>query len=264
MLVHPNIDPVIFSLGPLKVQWYGLMYLLGFIAAYGLANARKNRIGWTSEDVSDLIFYAAIGVIVGGRLGYVIFYKLGYYLEHPLQILNTTGGGMSFHGGFIGVAVGTYLFSRKKNMKFLGLADFVAPLAPLGLFFGRVGNFINQELWGKPTDLPWAVIFTTDEKSLPRHPSMLYEAFLEGLVLFTMLWVYSRRERLEGRVAGLFLLGYGIFRFAIELVREPDNHIGYVALSWVTVGQIYCIPMLLLGSYLFFRKKPLSIKHNVY
>jgi len=194
MLTHPNIDPVLISIGPFNVQWYGLMYILGFLAAYIVASKRKSRLDWKSDDISDLIFYAAVGVILGGRLGYVIFYKLGYYLENPLQIFNISAGGMSFHGGFIGVALATWLFARKKQVPYLKLADFVAPMAPLGLFFGRIGNFINQELWGKATDLPWAILFSNDPDQLPRHPSMLYEAILEGFVLFLILWFFSNRE----------------------------------------------------------------------
>jgi len=229
MLVHPNINPVIVSIGPFDVQWYGVMYLCGFLAAYILASLRKGRLGWNSDDVSDLIFYSAVGVIIGGRLGYIIFYKLGFYLANPLQIFNIMGGGMSFHGGLIGVAVAVWLFAKKKNIPYLQLADFVAPLAPLGLFFGRMGNFINQELWGKPTDLPWGTVFSNDPERLPRHPSMLYEALLEGLVLFLLLWFFSRKERKHGQVAGLFLIGYGVFRFLVEFVRIPDDHVGYVA-----------------------------------
>jgi len=239
MLVHPNIDPVIFSLGPFSVQWYGVMYLLGFLAAYLLANSRKSRFGWTSDDVSDLIFYAALGVILGGRIGYILFYKLEFYFANPLQIFNIMGGGMSFHGGLIGVAIATWLYARKQKIPYLELADFVAPLAPLGLFFGRIGNFINQELWGRPTDVPWAMLFTNDPEGLPRHPSMLYEAILEGLILFAVLWWFSKSNRKHGQVAGLFLLGYGLFRFLVEFVRVPDDHIGYVAFQWLTVGQLY-------------------------
>lgn len=262
MFIHPNIDPVIFTIGPvsipflgeqsLSVQWYGLMYLLGFAAAYLLASVRRQRLGWDSEDVSDLIFYAALGVILGGRVGYMFLYQFNKLQHDPLSLFKVWEGGMSFHGGLLGVGVAMLLFARKKNLRFFTVTDFVAPLAPLGLFFGRMGNFINQELWGKTTDLPWGMVFSNGG-DLPRHPSMLYEAFLEGLVLFTVLWLYSKTPRPIGRVTGLFLLGYGFFRFLVEFVRVPDEHIMYIAFNWLTVGQLYCVPMLLLGLYLLLR-----------
>lgn len=255
MLVHPNIDPVLIKIGPLSVQWYGLMYLCGFVAAYLLANSRRQRLGWSSEDVSDLIFYCALGVIVGGRVGYMVLYQFSSLASDPLSLFKVWDGGMSFHGGLLGVGAASWLFARKKALPFFELVDFVAPLAPLGLFFGRMGNFINQELWGKPTDLPWGMVFSNGG-SLPRHPSMLYEAFLEGIVLFVLLWLYSAQPRKVGSVAGLFLVGYGIFRFLVEFVREPDDHIRYIAFNWLTIGQIYCIPMIIFGLYLLLRSAP--------
>lgn len=254
MLVHPNIDPVLLKIGPLAVQWYGLMYLCGFVAAYLLANSRRQRLNWNSEDVSDLIFYCALGVIIGGRVGYMMFYQFDNFIGDPLSVFKVWDGGMSFHGGLLGVGLASLLFARKKSLTFFELADFVAPLAPLGLFFGRMGNFINQELWGKPTDLPWGMVFSNGG-ALPRHPSMLYEAFLEGIVLFVILWLYSAKSRKIGNVTGLFLLGYGIFRFLVEFVREPDDHIMYLAFDWLTIGQVYCIPMIVFGLYLLFRPK---------
>ena len=252
MLVHPNIDPVLIQIGPLAVQWYGLMYLCGFAAAYLLANLRCQRLGWNSDDVSDLIFYCAVGVILGGRIGYMLLYQLSSFISDPISIFKVWNGGMSFHGGLLGVAVASWLFARKKSLTVLEVLDFAAPLTPLGLFFGRMGNFINQELWGKPTDLPWGMLFSNGG-DLPRHPSMLYEAFLEGIVLFIIVWLYSAKTRYVGRVGGLFILGYGIFRFLVEFVREPDDHIMYLAFNWLTIGQVYCIPMILFGSYLLFR-----------
>ena len=252
MLVHPNIDPVLLEIGPLSVQWYGLMYLFGFAAAYLLANSRRQRLGWSGEDVSDLIFYCALGVIVGGRVGYMLLYQFDNFISDPIAIFKVWNGGMSFHGGLLGVGAASWLFAKKKSLSFFELADFVAPLAPLGLFFGRMGNFINQELWGKPTDLPWGMVFSNGG-ALPRHPSMLYEAFLEGIVLFIVLWLYSAKSRNVGNVTGLFLLGYGIFRFLVEFVREPDDHIMYLAFNWLTIGQVYCIPMILFGLYLLIK-----------
>lgn len=253
MLVHPNFDPVLVKIGPLSVHWYGVMYLLGFLLAFALGLYRKNRLGWSKDDLSDLLFYCALGVILGGRLGYVLLYKPLFYLSNPLQIVMVQDGGMSFHGGFIGVALAIWWFARKKQISFWQVTDFVAPLATVGLFFGRIGNFINQELWGKPTDLPWGMLFTNGGP-LPRHPSMLYEALLEGLVLFLILWWYSSKPRPLGAVTGLFLIGYGIFRFLVEFVREPDTHIGYVVLNWVTIGQLYSLPMILLGGYLLVKR----------
>lgn len=255
MIVHPGIDPVAFSIGPVSVQWYGLMYLAGFVAGYwlGVVRARRPGSGWTSDDVADVLFYIAIGVILGGRLGYVLFYNAGYYLDNPLEILALWTGGMSFHGGLLGVIAAMAWYAWKTNRGFFQVADFVAPLTPLGLLAGRIGNFINQELWGRPTDLPWAMMFpATDPSRLPRHPSMLYEAMLEGVVLFVVLWWYSRQPRRAGRVSGLFLACYGMFRFIVEFVREPDPHIGYLAFDWLTMGQVLSLPMVLLGLVLLF------------
>lgn len=245
MLTYPEIDPVIFSIGFLKIRWYGLMYVLGFVAAWLLARHRAAR-DWSvvrPDQVDDLIFYSMLGVIVGGRLGYVFFYGLDYLRADPLYLFKITEGGMSFHGGLLGVIAAMWLFSRKIGVRTREIWDFAAPLAPLGLFFGRIGNFINGELWGKPTDVPWG--FQVGDQVL--HASMLYEAFLEGLVLFIILWVYSSRPRPMMSTSGLFLFFYGAFRFLVEFVRVPDDHLGYLAFGWLTMGQVLSLPMILAG-----------------
>lgn len=258
MLVHPNFDPVALQIGPLAVHWYGLMYVLGFLSVYVLWLYRIKTYPqfaestWNSELLSDLIFYGALGAVVGGRLGYVLFYKPGEYFSQPLNIIFVNEGGMSFHGGLVGVVAALYLFSRKVKLSFWQVADFVAPVAPVGLFFGRIGNFINQELWGKVTDLPWGMVFTNGGPE-PRHPSMVYEAILEGLVLFCILWVVARKVRPIGVLSGLFLLGYSVSRIIVEFVRVPDAHLKYLFFDWVTMGQLLSIPMLLLGVFLVLR-----------
>ena len=254
-MVHPNFDPVALSLGPISVHWYGLMYVFGFLGVYLLWNLRiknyPNLVAdvWNSDVISDLVFYGAIGAVVGGRLGYVLLYKPAEYLANPLDILMINQGGMSFHGGLLGVIVALILFARKLKLGFWEVADFVAPVAPVGLFFGRIGNFINQELWGTPTDLPWGIIFTTADAQ-PRHPSMLYEALLEGLLLFMVLWWVAKKPRPVGFLSGLFLIGYSLSRMVVELVRVPDQHLNYLFLDWVTMGHLLSLPMLLLGLWL--------------
>ena len=250
MLTYPDIDPIIFALGPLKVRWYGLMYVIGFLLAWWLARRRAEK-SWSvikPEQVDDLLFYGMLGVIIGGRLGYSLFYGFDQLISDPLYLLKITEGGMSFHGGLAGVMIAMWLYGRKLGVRFWAMLDFVAPITPLGLFFGRVGNFINGELWGKPTDVPWA--FNVGGQSL--HPSMLYEALLEGLVLFVILWLFTGRERPYRSVAGLFLILYGVFRFAVEFVRVPDSHIGYLALDWLTMGQVLTLPMIIVGAILMF------------
>ena len=257
-LQFPDIDPVIFSVGPLSVRWYGLMYLIGFALAMWLANrqAEKPNSGWTKEQVSDLLFYGMLGVILGGRIGYVLFYQFSYFIENPLYLFRIDQGGMSFHGGTLGVitAIAIFAWTRKKSLFEVG--DFVVPLVPLGLLAGRIGNFINGELWGRVTDVPWAFIFPSGGPE-PRHPSQLYEAFLEGLVLFLILQWFIKKPRPAGSVAGVFLLGYGVFRFIVEYFREPDAHLGLFA-GFISMGQILSLPMVIggLGLLIWAYKKP--------
>ena len=253
MLVHPNIDPVAISIGPLSVRWYGLMYLVGFAASWwlGLRRIAKGLAPVTRQQFDDLLFMAVLGVILGGRLGYVLFYKAGYYLAHPLEIFAVWQGGMSFHGGLLGVILAMAFAARRHKVDFLRLMDFVAPLCPLGIAAGRLGNFINGELYGRVTDLPWGMLFR-GAGDAPRHPSQLYEFALEGVLLFIVLWVYARRRRPVGAVSGLFLLGYGAFRFLAEYAREPDNFLGTLALG-LSMGQWLSLPMIALGVWLFAR-----------
>jgi phosphatidylglycerol:prolipoprotein diacylglycerol transferase len=259
MLTYPEIDPVALSLGPFKIHWYGLMYLLGFLGGWLLGRLRASRpdSGWSVQEVDELLFYTALGVILGGRFGYVLFYAFPSFLSDPLMLFRVWEGGMSFHGGLVGVLFAMWLFGRRFGHSFFETTDFLAPLIPVGLGVGRVGNFINGELWGGPADLPWAMqvpclrapeacygLPLGTELSPPLHPSQLYEAGLEGLALFLLLWIYSARPRPTMAVSGLFLLGYGLFRFLVELVRVPDAHLGYLAFDWLTMGQILSIPML--------------------
>ena len=243
------------AIGPLSIHWYGLMYLVGFGLGLwlGRVRARRSDGAWDADEIVDFLFYIAMGVVLGGRLGYVLFYNLPWYAANPLDIFKLWDGGMSFHGGVLGVIGAIFLYARKTGRGFLSTADFLVPLIPPGLFFGRLGNFINQELWGRPTDMPWGVLFHTAPDA-PRHPSQLYEALLEGLVLFALLWWFSSGSRRPGQVAGLFLLGYGGFRFLVEFFREPDGHIGMVLLQWMTMGQVLSLPMILVGLYLLLRR----------
>ena len=253
MFIHPDFDPVAIRLGPLQVRWYGLMYLIGFAVGWALGRARAKRpgSGWTPAMVDDFITWCVLGLVLGARLGYVLFYDLEAYLRDPISIFQVWHGGMSFHGGLLGLCVVIWLFGRKHDKTFLEIGDFLVPLVPLGLFFGRIGNFINGELWGGPTSLPWGVVFPDPRAGgIPRHPSQLYEAGLEGLVLFTALWVYSSKKRPTGSVTGLFLLLYGVFRFSVELIREPDPQLGYLAFGWVTMGQLLSLPMVVAGIWL--------------
>ncbi len=247
MLTYPQIDPVIFQIGPLAIRWYGLMYLLGFVAAYYLIQHlnRLRRLPLDNAGVSDLLFYCVLGVILGGRLGYVLFYDLSYYLQHPLQILAVWQGGMSFHGGFCGVAISASFFCLRKKLPWLLTGDVLATSATIGLGLVRLGNFINGELWGRVTDVPWGMIFP-GAGPLPRHPSQLYEAGLEGVVLFALLYSFHRRRLAPGVPLFSFCLFYGLFRFGLEFVREPDAHIGFL---WgaTTMGQLLSLPMVLIG-----------------
>ena len=250
----PEFNPIAFSIGLLAVHWYGLMYLLGFAFFWALGRLRA-KDPWrqmTANDVEDILFYGVLGVILGGRLGFCLFYQPEWYLSHPLDIFKVWQGGMSAHGGIIGSILAICAFARIKGKTFLDVADFVAPLVPLGLMFGRIGNFINGELWGKTSDVPWAMIFPTGGP-LPRHPSQLYEAALEGVLLFVVLWLYAARPRKRGAVAGLFALGYGVCRFAVEFVRVPDAQLGYLAFGWLTMGQLLCLPLMAAGLWLLCR-----------
>ncbi|HOW61474.1 MAG TPA: prolipoprotein diacylglyceryl transferase [Candidatus Contendobacter sp.] len=249
MLIHPDFDPVAFSLGPLHVRWYGLMYLLGFLAGWALGRYRASRpnSGWTAAQVDDLVFYIALGVILGGRIGYILFYSFGNFLRDPLALFRVWEGGMSFHGGFLGVLLAMVLFARKHYKGFWPTMDFVAPLIPPGLFFGRIGNFINGELWGRVTDLPWGMVFRQTGDGLPRHPSQLYQTALEGVALFLIVWLFSAKPRPAMAVSGVFALSYGVFRFLVEFVRQPDPQLGYLAFGWLTMGQILSLPLIAVG-----------------
>ena len=257
MLIHPQFDPIAISIGPLAVRWYGLMYLAGFMAFLWLGKRRAAAQPWhgmNAQDVDDLLFYGVLGVVLGGRLGQVVFYEPAYYLAHPLEILAVWKGGMAFHGGMLGVFVAMALWGRKSGKTFFQVTDFIAPLVPLGLMAGRIGNFINGELWGRAADpaLPWAMIFPHVD-SLPRHPSPLYQAAGEGLLLFIILWLFSARQRALGQVSGMFLIGYGVLRFGAEYFREPDH--GIFGVSYVvSMGQWLSLPMVLFGFWLLLKK----------
>lgn len=253
MLVHPNFDPVAISIGPLSIKWYGLMYLVGFGLAYFLARHRIRRGTAgpvTTTALEDLFFYGVLGVIVGGRLGYALFYKSDHYLAHPLEILQIWTGGMSFHGGFLGVLIAVTLVVRKHGMPWFTLSDFLAPIVPPALAAGRVGNFINGELYGRVTDVPWGMLFHSPGAGmLPRHPSQLYQFALEGLLLFVILWIFSARPRPRGAVSALFLIGYGVLRFIAEFFREPDDFLGLLAFR-MSMGQWLSLPMIAIGTAL--------------
>jgi len=279
MIFLHQIDPIALALGPLKIHWYGLMYLLGFAAAWWLG---RNRIhagrlpGVDEHAFGDLMFYGMLGVVIGGRVGYILFYDLPEYLAHPLQVLKIWEGGMSFHGGLVGVCVAVWLWSRRRGLHVIDTLEFVAPLVPPGLGFGRLGNFINGELWGKLTHADWGVVFPS---SLPmpyaamdpatlraqfesgalnafaRHPSQLYQFALEGLVLFIVLWTFSAKPRPRYAVAGMFALLYGVFRFLVEFVRVPDSQLGYLAFGWLTMGQLLEVPVIAFGLYCLWRSR---------
>jgi phosphatidylglycerol:prolipoprotein diacylglycerol transferase len=257
MLTYPHINPIaisigpVFGIGPLRVHWYGIMYLIGFVAAWLLARYRARRPGstWTALDIDDLIFYCAMGVILGGRIGWCIFYGHDVIAENWLNVLHIWDGGMSFHGGMLGVTAAVWLFARIKKKRFADVLDFVAPLPGVGLMAGRLGNFINGELWGKPTTLPWGFrVVDPDGQVVVRHPSQLYEATLEGLVLFLILWWFTSKPRPRLAPTGLFLIVYGLARFTVEWVRLPDANIGYLAGDWLTMGMLLTLPMILAGA----------------
>jgi phosphatidylglycerol---prolipoprotein diacylglyceryl transferase len=257
MIPYPDIDPIAIQLGPLAIRWYGLMYILAFGTAWflGRRRAREAGSGWTPQQVDDLIFYGALGVIVGGRLGSILFYNFDAWTRDPVMLLRVWEGGMSFHGGLIGVVIAVWIYGRRQGREFFAITDFISPLAPLGLAFGRIGNFINGELWGKPTDVPWAMIVN----GVPRHASQLYQAALEGVTLFLILWFFSARRPPRMAVTGMFALGYGVFRFLVEFVRMPDAHIGYLAFGWLTMGQLLSLPLAVFGAvllWLAYRSQP--------
>ena len=249
MLSYPNINPIAVKFGSIAVHWYGIMYLLGFFLAWLLGRYRCLRSNgrWDQKDMGDLIFYSALGVIAGGRIGYVLFYNFSYYLANPKMVFAVWDGGMSFHGGLVGVLIALIFYGKTIKKSFIQMTDFIAPLVPLGLAAGRIGNFINAELLGRTTDVPWAMIFPTDPERLPRHPSQLYEFFLEGIVLFVVLWLFSRKARPAGAVSGLFLTGYGLARFFVEFFRAPDPQLGFVAFGWMTRGQELSMAMIIPG-----------------
>ncbi|MBL8472973.1 MAG: prolipoprotein diacylglyceryl transferase [Rhodocyclaceae bacterium] len=255
MLVHPNFNPVAISVGPLAVRWYGLMYLIAFVLVIVLGRrhaARRPELGFDAAKIDDMLFYGVLGVVIGGRLGEVLFFQPGYYFSNPLQIPAVWNGGMSFHGGFLGVLVACALWARRQHLPFLQVMDFVAPLVPTGLAAGRVGNFINGELWGRPAspDLPWAMIFPNVD-AIPRHPSQLYQAGLEGLLLFLLLWLYAAAPRRRGTVSALFLIGYALLRMFAEFFRNPDEGIFGTLLLGLSTAQWLCVPMLLAGIAMF-------------
>lgn len=254
MLTFPQIDPVAVRIGPLAVHWYGLMYLIAFAMVYVLGRvkiARGQANGFTARDLEDLVFYSVLGVVAGGRLGYVLFYKPSYYLAHPLEIFYLWEGGMAFHGGLLGVLLVMLIFARKRSVSFFTVSDFIAPLIPLGLAAGRLGNFINGELWGRPSTLPWAMVFPGTGDGIARHPSQLYQMGLEGFSLFIILWLFSSKPRPTGQVSAVFLIGYGSFRFLAEFTREPDNFLGLLA-GGMSMGQWLSIPMIVAGFVLFY------------
>ena len=253
MLVHPQFSPIALQLGPVAIHWYGLTYLVAFglfiwLAAMRIRQTPFAQSGWTRREVEDLLFFGVLGVVIGGRLGYVLFYKPGYYAANPLEIFAVWKGGMAFHGGLLGVITAMWLFARSRGRHFLQVTDLIAPCVPTGLASGRIGNFINGELWGRAADpgLPWAMVFPQSGTQIPRHPSPLYQFALEGLLLFVLLWLYARKPRRLGQVSGAFLIGYGILRFAAEYFREPDSFLGLQALN-LSMGQWLCVPMVIAG-----------------
>jgi phosphatidylglycerol---prolipoprotein diacylglyceryl transferase len=250
-MTYPMIDPVAVDLGFLKIHWYGLMYVFGFLGGYALTLRRigLGKFPLTKEQMSDFLGWIALGVILGGRVGYMVFYQPDRLLADPLSLLYVWEGGMAFHGGLLGVVALTWLYARKVGVQPLALGDALAPVIPIGLGLGRIGNFIGGELWGRTSDVPWAMVFPGAGPE-PRHPSQLYQFFLEGVVLFAVLWWFSSRPRRRGQVTGLFLLGYGLARFSVEFVREPDAHLGFIWMNWLTMGQLLTLPMIAVGLWL--------------
>jgi phosphatidylglycerol:prolipoprotein diacylglycerol transferase len=249
MLTYPQIDPVAFHIGTWPVYWYGMMYLIGFLGGWGLLALQCRyapRRGFTQDQISDIVFYAAMGAIIGGRLGYILFYDWAVIYTHPLIILQPWKGGMSFHGGLLGVVVAMIICARRFHQPILALTDLVAPVVPIGLGAGRIGNFINGELWGRVTDVPWGMVFP-NAGDLPRHPSQLYEFAMEGVLLFIILWIAAWKPKPVGMVSGLFAILYGVFRCAAEFFRMPDAPIGYLAFGWLTEGQLLSVPLIIAG-----------------
>ncbi len=258
MYIH-SIDPIALRIGALELRWYGIMYMLAFLVAWLLGRYRVSRSDndWTKEQFDDVVTLGIVGVVLGGRLGFILFYDLAHYIYNPLDILYIWKGGMSFHGGLLGVLVTLYISAKRMKRTFWEVVDFVAPFCAPGLFFGRIGNFINGELWGSVTNAPWGVVFPYGG-DLPRHPSQLYEAFFEGLVLFCIVWVFSLKKRKPAAVAGMFGMCYGLARFGVEFVRIPDAHLGYLAFNWLTMGQILSLPLIFLGFWFVVRKAPIK------
>jgi len=265
MIIYPNIDPVALAIGPLKIHWYGISYLVAFLGSWLLLHYRTKNFDSPiqSKQIDDILFYAAVGVIIGGRLGYTLFYNFDHFIHNPIVLLQIWNGGMSFHGGLLGVLIAMWLYARKIGVSFFQITDFIAVVVPFGLGCGRIGNFINAELWGRPSDLPWAMVFPTDPLALPKHPSMLYEFLLEGVLLFIILWIYAGKKRPIQAISGLFLIFYGLFRFLVEIVRQPDAHMGdngFIYSDWLTQGMLLSVPMILFGLWLFYTAKNHNIK----
>jgi phosphatidylglycerol:prolipoprotein diacylglycerol transferase len=257
MLVHPQFSPIALQIGPIAIHWYGLTYLVAFGLFLWLGAQRVKLVqfaerGWARRDIEDLLFYGVLGVVLGGRLGYVLFYKFDYYAAHPLEVFAVWKGGMAFHGGLLGVLAAMALFARTRGRQFLEVTDLIAPCVPTGLASGRIGNFINGELWGRAADpsLPWAMVFPQSGTNIARHPSPLYQFALEGILLFVLLWFYAKKPRGLGQVSGAFLVGYGIFRFIAEYFREPDDFLGLLALG-LSMGQWLCVPMVVVGALMW-------------
>ena len=264
MLTHPQFDPVALSLGPLSIHWYGLMYIVAFAGIWRLAlyRAHKSPGPWSDEQISDLVFYGAMGAVIGGRLGSVFFYNFDRFLADPIWLFRVWEGGMAFHGGLLGVLASFGWYSRRLGKPFFETMDFVAPLVPFGLGAGRIGNFIGGELWGRPTDLPWGMVFPYVD-ALPRHPSQLYQFALEGVALFALLWWFSSKPRPRCSITGLFGVGYGVFRFVVEFARQPDADIGFIAFDWLTMGQLLSLPMIVIGALMMaygYRRDGVSVE----
>lgn len=252
MMTFPQFDPIAFSIGPIKIHWYGIMYLIGFATAFllGMYRASKDD-NWNFDLVSDVVVYCALGVVIGGRIGYFLFWDWASFIQDPLSLFKIWQGGMAFHGGVLGVVVAIWLFCRRSGKTFAEVADFIVPLIPIGLGMGRLGNFINGELWGRVTNVPWAMVFPHVDMQ-PRHPSQFYEFFLEGVLLFLILWIYTSKPRPRLAASGLFLLGYGAFRFVVEFYRAMDPITDPVAFGWLTMGQLLCVPMIIIGGLIMF------------